>query len=420
MEERRTFLIVAWAFLLALFLWSVQPVLSPVVLFLALAYMLGPLFGTALYRRILVTLGVLLFLYAVDVAGTVLAPFALAFVLAYVAHPLVDALERRRVGRAWGSLAVLVVAGLLIALAAILLVPVLTEQGAQFLRDLPKLVDQLLAWYRAEVTELSHSDLPILRDVPFEQALEVDAGDVGAFIAQQVQQLHPTWETAVGLGKGVQTALTIIGYLILTPVLTYYLLRDFSRMQTWVADVLPPERRERTLGFLHRYDVLLGEFLRGQLVVAAFVGVATAVGFTLIGFPNAVLLGVVAGVFNIVPYLGLVVSLIPAVLIALATPAPWVGLFKVAVVFFAVQSLDGYFLSPRIVGERVGLHPVWVMLAIILAGTFLGIVGLLLAIPIAVLIKLMVSRSWEAYRDSVYYQAGEIDDDAPPAGAEAG
>ena len=118
----------------------------------------------------------------------------------------------------------------------------------------------------------------------------------------------------------------------------------------------------------------------------------------------ALLLGVVAGLFNVVPYLGLVVSLVPALLIALLTPPFWLSLLKVAGVFFAVQSLDAYFISPKIVGDRVGLHPVWVMLAIIGFGSLFGIVGLLLAIPLAVLIKLVVEHTLTTYKASVYYR----------------
>ena len=132
----------------------------------------------------------------------------------------------------------------------------------------------------------------------------------------------------------------------------------------------------------------------------------------MVGFPNAVLLGVIAGTFNIVPYLGLIVSLVPALLIAFLSPPLWVSLLKVAGVFFAVQSLDSYLLSPRIIGSRVGLHPVWVMLAIIAFGSFFGIVGLLVAIPLAVLIKMLIGRTVERYRASVYYrQADQVMDE---------
>jgi len=415
MVQWRPFLLIAWAILLGVFLWTVLPVLSPFILFLVLAYLLWPLFGTDTYKRVMLPLGALTLLWLLHVAGDVLAPFALAFVLAYVADPLVDWWEVRGIGRTWGALGVLLLALIVVVLVAALIGPLVVEQGQQFVADLPRMLEGLEAWYRAQVTALARSNAPLLRDIAFERALEVESRDLGQYLLDAIRDLNPSWETAMGLGRGVQTALTILGYVILTPVLTFYLLRDFRSVGRTVSDVLPHGRRGNTLEFLHRYDRLLGEYLRGQLLVAFFVGVATATGFWIVGFPNAILLGVVAGVFNIVPYLGLIVSLVPALLIALLTPPLWLSLLKVAGVFFAVQSLDGYFLSPKIVGDRVGLHPVWVMFAIIGFGSLFGIVGLLLAIPLAVLVKLVVENTLTTYKASVYYRP---DDDEATAGSD--
>ncbi|HJR53992.1 MAG TPA: AI-2E family transporter [Gemmatimonadota bacterium] len=404
MVQWRPFLMISWAILLGLFLWTVLPVLSPLILFLVLTYMLWPLFGTDTYKRLMLPLGALTFLWLLHVAGSVLAPFVLAFVLAYVADPLVDWWSTRGIGRTWGALGVLLLALIVVALAVALIGPLVATQGAQFLTDLPRIMEELRTWYNAQVVGLANSQVPIIRDIPFERALDVESRDVGQYLLDELQRLNPSWEAAIGVGRGLQTGLTILGYLILTPVLTFYLLRDFPSVGQGIAKILPPARRESTLAFLHRYDVLLGEYLRGQLLVATFVGIATALGFWIVGFPNAILLGVIAGIFNIVPYLGLIVSLIPAALIALLTPPLWLSALKVAGVFFVVQSLDSYFFSPKIVGDRVGLHPVWVMLAIIGFASVFGLVGLLLAIPIAVLIKLVIENSLATYRGSVYYQ----------------
>lgn len=404
MSERRILLLLAWALLLTAFAWSVRPVLSPIVLFLALVYLLTPYFGTDMYRRLVVTLGAITFLWLLNVAGSFLAPFVLALVLAYIADPFVDRLQRGRLGRAWGALLLILVAILLVTLALVLIVPMVVEQGSQFIRDLPQMIADLQSWYRAQVERLAASPLPVIRDIPFERALEIETRDVEAFLTERARELRLGWEDALGLGRGLQVMLTILGYTILTPVLTFYILRDFPSLKERAARLVPPEQREQTVGFLSSYDQLLGEYLRGQLLVAAFVGVATGLGFWIVGFPNAVLLGVVAGAFNIVPYLGLVVSLVPALLIAFLTPPLWISLLKIAGVFFTVQALDAYVLSPRIIGSRVGLHPVWVMLAILAFGSFFGLVGLLIAIPLAVLIKLLVSRTMTRYQESVYYQ----------------
>lgn len=416
MEEHRPFLLIAWALLLAFFAWTIRPVLSPIVLFLALAYLLAPWFGTAMYRRLMITLGGLAVIWLLHVAGAMLAPFALALVIAYIASPVVDRLETSGCARGWGAVIFILTVGLLISIAVVLLVPLVSQQGAQFLEDLPRMIDDLVQWYHARVEALATSRLAIIRDIPFEQAMEVDSEDVSAWIAEQMTALRPSWETAVGLGQGVQAVLTVLGYLVLTPVLTFYLLRDFPNVKRTLTDVLPEDRRERTLSFVRQYDTLLGEYLRGQLLVALFVGLATGLGFWIVGFPNAVLLGVIAGVFNIVPYLGLVVSLIPALLLAVLTPPLWLSLLKVAGVFLVVQSLDGYLISPRIIGERVGLHPVWVILAIIAGGSFFGIVGLLIAIPVAVLIKLLIVDTVDAYKHSVYFrEEGSEEEEAASA-----
>lgn len=407
MSERRIFLLLVWALLLGVYLWSVRPILSPLVLFLALVYLLTPYFGTDMYRRVVVTLGTLTFLWLLHVAGSFLAPFVLALVLAYVADPLVDRLQLNGVKRGYGAALVLVVAVLVVALAIVLLVPMVAQQATRFGQDLPEMIADLQAWYRGIVLRLQASNLPLIRDIAFERALEVDTEDVQAYVAEHFRELQVGWEEAMGLGRGLQMALTILGYVILTPVLTYYILRDFPTLQEWTARLVPRDHRARTLGFLSRYDSLLGEYLRGQLLVASFVGLATGLGFWIVGFPNAVFLGVLAGVFNVVPYMGLVVSLVPALLIAFLSPPLWLSLLKVAGVFFVVQSLDSYLLSPRIIGSRVGLHPVWVMLAIIAFGSFFGIVGLLVAIPLAVLIKMLIGGTVERYRSSVYYREAD-------------
>ncbi len=423
MVQWRPFLMIAWALLLGLFLWTILPVLSPLILFLVLAYMLWPLFGTDTYKRLILPLGALTFLWLLHVAGNVIAPFALAFVLAYVADPLVDWWASRGIGRTWGAIGVILLALMLVALAVALIGPLVAAQGAQFLTDLPRIMEELQAWYNAQVLALANSQVPLIRDIPFERALDVESRDVGQYLLDEIQRLHPSWEAAMGVGRGLQTGLTILGYVVLTPVLTFYLLRDFPSVGRGLAAILPPTRRESTMAFLQRYDTLLGEYLRGQLLVATFVGIATAIGFWVVGFPNAILLGVIAGIFNIVPYLGLIVSLIPAALIALLTPPLWLSALKVAGVFFLVQSLDSYFFSPKIVGDRVGLHPVWVMFAIIGFASVFGLVGLLLAIPIAVLIKLAIENTVATYKHSVYYRDSgsplPAEEEAPEGGTPA-
>ncbi|MEJ2152843.1 MAG: AI-2E family transporter [Gemmatimonadota bacterium] len=242
MEQRRPTMIIAWALLLAFFVWSIRPVLSPIILFLVLVYLLTPLFGTEAYRRLVIALGTLTALWLVHVAGSFLAPFVLGLILAYVADPLVDRWERQNISRTWGAVAVVGLAGLVLALSLVLVIPMVFEQGRQFLEDLPEMLAGLQRWYEAQIQALVDSPLPLIRDIQFERALEIESRDVMAFVSEQIRALQPSWGAAIGLGRGVQTAFTILGYIVLTPVLTFYLLRDFHSIERWVGRLVPRTR----------------------------------------------------------------------------------------------------------------------------------------------------------------------------------
>jgi len=198
---------------------------------------------------------------------------------------------------------------------------------------------------------------------------------------------------------------------VLTPVLAFYLLKDYDRIVARLRPLVPLSRRDEWFALLSEYDELLSRFMRGQVVAAAIVGILTWLGLFVLGFPYAGLVGAVAGVFNLVPYLGLVVSIVPAVIIALLTGNVLASLLKVAVVFGVVQFLDSSVTGPRIVGGSVGLHPVWVMLAIAVGGFFFGFVGLLIAMPAALLLKLLLRSALERYQRSAWYTG------TPPATA---
>ena len=191
---------------------------------------------------------------------------------------------------------------------------------------------------------------------------------------------------------------------IVTPVLTFYLLRDWDRLTRGTAELLPEDRRPTIVSFAAQCDRMISRYLRGQVTVAIAMGVITGVGLWIARFPYAGLLGLIVGIFSVVPYLGLVLSLIPAIFIALVSGSVLISLLKVAVVYGASQLLEASVISPRIVGESVGLHPVLVLLALSAGGYFFGFVGLLLGVPAAAIGKLLVERALGRYRSSNFYR----------------
>ncbi len=403
--------VVAAAGLLA---FSVRSVLSPVVLYFVLLALLRPYAGTRGHATILTVATVLLAIWLLTELGGLLAPFVLAFALAYILDPAVDRLEGRRVARglAIAMLAVPVLAG--VALLIGFGVPAIAGQVEGLIEQTPQALQRISDWAAALRTRLGTVRIPFLPEFdPLQDIALLNPDRLAEMIRQRQSSLLEGGAAAIlGVGRGVGVVVAVLGYVVLTPVVLFYLLRDFDRIRTRAVNLVPPARRERWLAFLREYDRLLSRFLRGQVVAAAIVGVLTWLGLWLVGFPYPAVVGMTAGVFNLVPYLGLLVSVIPVVVISLVTGNVLVSLLKAGLVFAVVQFIDGSVTGPRIVGESVGLHPVWVMLALAVGGFFFGFVGLLLAMPAAVLIKLWAGVALEAYRSSKLYNE-------PPARGEA-
>jgi predicted PurR-regulated permease PerM len=171
--------------------------------------------------------------------------------------------------------------------------------------------------------------------------------------------------------------------------------------------MVPPARRQAVFGFLAEYDELLGRYVRGQIVEATLVGVLTGGALWLLGFPGALLVAVIAAIGNLVPYIGLPLSIIPGLAFAFVSSEPWSNLIKLLAVFAVVQFIDGSITGPRIVGKSVGLNPVWVMVALVLFGSLLGFVGLIVAVPLAVLVRMLVARAVTRYQGSTLYRDAE-------------
>ena len=396
---------IAVLLVLALFFWQLADVLSPLVLFLALLVLLIPYSGSPFHRLVVLTTGVLVALWMLADLGTLLAPFVLAVVLAYILDPMVDRIERTRLPRPLAILLLALPALVAVGLLLFLGVPALADQIQSLITRSPELVERLATWIEGLQVGIVGLDLPFVDEQEIVRRLRsLSPTAVTDFLQEKQQEIGAgAWQAVLGLGRGLGTVLTILGYVVLTPVLTFYLLRDWDSVTERMASYIPRPRYDGWMRFSREYDRLLSRYLRGQVLAATVVGILTWLGLWIAGFPYSGLVGAVAGVFNLVPYLGLVVSLVPALIIAILSGAFLASLLKIGIVFGIVQFLDGNIIGPKIVGESVGLHPVWVILAIALAGFFLGFVGLLLAIPGAILVKLLVEVGLTRYRRSGVY-----------------
>jgi predicted PurR-regulated permease PerM len=402
----RTLHVVTVVLVLAAFLFSVKSVLNPFLLFLLLLFVIAPFRGTRTYATLVASSAVLTLIWMLSTTGFLLAPFVLALVIAYIEHPLVSRMERWKISRTWGATLLFLPALLVVSLVFLLGIPALTAQITDFIQKSPVLIQEATLRLERLQATLATRDLPLLDEQGLLERLHsIQPEQMVAYLQGRQEALaRGVWGAVLGVGRGLGTLLSLLGYVFLTPILVFYLLRDWPMLQTRAAELLPAPHRDWVMDFAREYDRLLSSYMRGQVVEAAIVGVLTWLGLALLGFPYAVMLGAIAAVFNLVPYLGLVVTAVPGVVIALFEPNVGVAFLKLGIVFVIVQVLDGSVIGPKIVGESVGLHPVTVILALSVFGFFFGFVGMLIAVPLAVLVKMVMNLALERYRDSRFFR----------------
>lgn len=398
--------VVAVVLVLGMFLVQARAVLNPVLLFFLLWAVLIPFRGKPGHVALVTITGALTLVWLLAATDTLLAPFVLSLVLAYILDPLVDRFEARGVSRSIAVTLIVIPAIALLGVAFLLLIPAAIRELGQVLQDVPVLLQRLAAWIEGGQDRLVDVDLPFLDvAVLVEQLRGIDSAAIVAFFQERQAALASwIWTGVIGVGRGLGSVLTVLGYVALTPVLTFYLIRDFDRITTAVGSLVPEARRPAFRGFMSECDELISSYLRGQVTVAVSVGVITGVGLAIVSFPYAATLGLVVAVFSVVPYLGLIISLIPAIVIALVSGSVGISLAKVAGVYTVVQLLDATVITPRIVGDSVGIHPVWIVLALTLGGFYFGFAGLLIGVPAAAVTKLLLMRGLDRYRASAFYR----------------
>lgn len=337
-----------------------------------------------------------LVLLALWFLGPVLTPFVVAAVLAYALTPVVDKLDDMGRGRLPRVLAVLIVETLflLILLSILLLVvPIFAKELPLLREQLPLLADRL-----------NNSLGPWLAQ--FGIKVSLDVASIKTFV---VKYLNANVEDAFGsvmssLKLGGSVALTIVGNVVLIPVALFFLLNDWDRFVARVVELVPPKMRASFDSFTEEADIVLGQYLRGQLLVMGVLAIYFSVALTLFGFDLAVPVGVFTGLAFFIPYLGFGLGLILAFLAGILQFGSWYGVLVVAGVYGAGQFVESFYLTPRLVGERIGLHPLSVIFALLAFGQLFGFLGVLIALPTSAVLLVGVRRVRASYLASKLYQ----------------
>lgn len=322
----------------------------------------------------------------------VLTPFVVGAVLAYALHPAVEALARRRVPRLAAVLLVECVAIVLALALVLLIVPVIAKEVPQLKAQVPPLLDRL-----------DQSLSPWLAQWGIHVALDV--ASLKAWAAKLLDANVEDWiGTALSSARlGGSVLLSLVGNAILVPVVLFYLLIDWASLVERVQALIPPRLRESSLAFLAECDQVLGQYMRGQLLVMVALAVYYAIALALAGFDLALPLGVFTGLAIAIPYVGFGIGLVLSVLAALLQFGTLKGLLLVLAVYGIGQLVESFVLTPRLVGERIGLNPLAVIFALLAFGTLFGFVGVLVALPASAVMLVALRRARRAYLGSRLY-----------------
>lgn len=344
-------------------------------------------------QKMFTLLSVALLLGLLYLLAPVLFPFLVAAALAYLGDPLVDMLERRKLSRSFSV--VVVFCGLFLGLFVVIafVVPALQQELVGLLKKLPAYID----WLQGTV-------LPWLQT---QFSIEIPAWDLGSL----KQALSSHWQSVGGLAAGLMESVSRSGLallawvanLVLIPVLTFYLLRDWDLLVARLHELVPRRSEQATVRLAKDCDEVLGAFMHGQLLVMLALGTVYSLGLWLAGLEMAFLIGMLAGMVSFVPYLGFILGMLVAGVAALMQFQDAIHLFYVLLVFGFGQMLESFLLTPYLLGDRIGLHPVAVIFAVMAGGQLFGFVGVLLALPAAAVIMVLLSHAHERYVSSELY-----------------
>ena len=330
---------------------------------------------------------------AIWLLAPVLTPFLVGAVLAYVLHPAVERLVALRTPRVLAVVLVELTGILLLLALFLLIIPIISKELPLLREQIPLLADRL-----------NKGLAPWLAQYGINVAL--DTASIKAFVFKYLDANLEEWLATVlsSARIGGSILLAIIGNFILVPVVLFYLLMDWPQLVNRVRGMVPPRMRDTVEGFMQECDSVLGQYLRGQLLVMIILAAFYSIGLALFRFDLALPVGVFTGLAMFIPYVGFGIGLVLALLAGVLQFASWYGVVAVAVVYGIGQLGESLFLTPRLVGERIGMNPLMVIFALLAFGHLFGFVGVLIALPLSAVLVVAFRRLRGVYLESQLYR----------------
>ena len=327
----------------------------------------------------------------------VVAPFFIAFALAYLLDPLVDRLASFKFSRTLSVLLLMLVFFFLALGCIIILIPIFSLQAENLAKNIPTYVGVFQQWMRPILDLISGLD-----SARVEEFLNEGLSRFGELPMKALQFSSKfIWGSISNLFNIILT----LANLVIIPVVMFYLLRDFDSINNKLLALVPPRFQDKIKDVVLDIDQILSRFVRGQLMVAGLMGVMYSAGLFLCDTPMSLSLGMMAGLVNIVPYLGLILGLVPSILLTYIHSQEWLPVVGVVGVFAFAQAIEGMVITPRVVGDNIGLHPVAVILAVLLGGELFGLAGMILGVPGVAVLNVLLARGIVQYKMSALYSS---------------
>lgn len=324
---------------------------------------------------------------------TVAAPLLLSGIAYYLLNPLVDRLEKRsRVKRAYGIVILYLIIMGIITLVLLMVIPIIRTQLMGLIDNFPVYSEQI----QEEFVQLTGSEL----FNKIQSSVGTDLSDITSKVT--------TWATTFlnnavsGVGSFVGTLTEIVLAVVTTPFILFYLLRDGKRLPDYLMRLIPTALRPQSRMVMQEMNNQIASYIRGQIIVSCCIGALLYIGYLIIGLEYSLVLAIVAACTAVVPYLGPVIAITPALIVAMVT-SPFM-LLKMVIVWTAVQLIEGKFISPQIMGKSLKIHPITIIFVIIFAGKMFGVLGIILAVPGYAVLKVVVTHifQWFRFRSGLY------------------
>lgn len=330
------------------------------------------------------------------ILSNIIAPAIVALLLYYVFSPVVDFLESHKIKRVYGVILLYLLIIGFIVFGIDSLYPLLADQVVSFADNLPGFIDSINESFRSWGANL-----------PFSGTIEglIKQGEnFAANIPANIEQYLS--EGFTGLSKVVSSVSNVVVTLVTAPIILFFLLKDDERFFGAVLSVTPPKWRDDLVAVSSQVNAQVGAYVKGQLIIASAIGILMFLGFTIIGLEYNGVLAVIAAFTSIIPYLGPIITFIPALIIAFLTSWWMVG--KLLIVWMLVQFIEGNVIQPNVMGKQLDVHPLTIIIVLLVAGDLLGLVGLILGVPLYAIIKVFVRYGFERFKERYNHYYGDL------------